>query len=233
MNKSYEKVILSLGGSLLVPNGQIDSAFLKKFVSAISNEIKDKKKQFFIVVGGGGIARNYIGALKNLGVTESDTLDSMGIEATRMNALLVANSFGKLASPKIFDGESVHADATESVIVAGGLRPGFSTDMGAVLIAEKVGAESVINMSNVSYVYDSDPKDNPEALKYSKISWDEYLSKIPSVWEPGLNSPFDPIASRRAKDVGITVKIIGSDLDNLQRCFVGLSWEGTIIGARI
>ena len=68
--------------------------------------------------------------------------------------------------------------------------------------AKTVGARKIINLSNTDYVYNSDPKINPNAKKIEKISWTEYRKLIPKEWNPGLNSPFDPIASEMAEKEG-------------------------------
>ena len=99
----------------------------------------------------------------------------------------------------------------KSVVVAAGYRPGCSTDLRAIQIAEKVGAKKVINLSNIDYVYTDDPRNNPEAERIEKISWADFRALIPSEWDPGLSSPFDPIAAREADEKGIEVSIINGD----------------------
>ena len=83
---------------------------------------------------------------------------------------------------------------------------------------------------NADYVYDSDPKINPNAKKIEKISWANYRKLIPNEWNPGLNSPFDPIASKMAEETGVQVIIMnGKPIDNFEKCLNGESFLGTVI----
>ena len=96
--------------------------------------------------------------------------------------------------------------------------------------AKTVGAKKIINLSNTDYVYDSDPKKNPQAKKIEKISWADYRALIPKEWNPGLNSPFDPIASEMAQKEGMQVIIMnGKPIDNLAKYLNGEKFSGTII----
>jgi uridylate kinase len=98
------------------------------------------------------------------------------------------------------------------------------------LVAKNVGAKKIINLSNIDYVYDSDPKINPNAKKIKKISWVEYRKLIPVEWNPGLNSPFDPIASKMAEEEGMEVVIMnGKPIENFIRCLDGKKFLGTVI----
>ena len=79
-------------------------------------------------------------------------------------------------------------------------------------------------------MYDSDPKINPNAKKIEKISWAKYRTIIPKEWNPGLNSPFDPTASKMAEKDGIQVIIMnGKPIDNLAKCLNGENFLGTLI----
>ena len=65
---------------------------------------------------------------------------------------------------------------------------------------------------------------------FEKISWEEYLKIIPGEWVPGLNSPFDPIASRDAQENGIEVIIMnGKPIENFEKCLNGEEFSGTTI----
>jgi uridylate kinase len=116
------------------------------------------------------------------------------------------------------------------VVIASGYRPGSSTDLRAVQIAEKIGATKVINLSNIDYVYTADPRQHPEAKKLEVISWDDFRALIPSEWDPGLSSPFDPIAAKVAHEKQIEVAIInGYKIDEIVRYFEGDVFIGTKI----
>ena len=98
------------------------------------------------------------------------------------------------------------------------------------MAAKNIGAKKIINLSNTDYVYDSDPKKNPNAKKIEQISWKDYRALIPAEWNPGLNSPFDPIASKMSEEEGIEVVIMnGKPIDNLANYLDGKKFLGTVI----
>jgi len=224
-----ETVVISLGGSMVVPNLP-DPDFINGFKSLILKEVK-KGKRFIIIVGGGKTCRNYQDALsKTINATIID-LDWIGIYTTRLNAELIRMSFGENASTEIVLDPSVLISSSKSIIIGAGWKPGWSTDYDAVMMAKQLNAKKIINLSNTDYVYDSDPKINPNAKKIEKISWQDYRNLIPKEWtHAGLNSPFDPIASKMAQDNGIEVVIMnGKPIDNLANYLNGEKFLGTVI----
>jgi len=98
-NENHEIIVISLGGSLIVPK-KIDWKFLKKFRKLIVKEIK-KGKRFVIITGGGYAAREYIQAAGKTAPITKDDQDWLGIHATRMNAHLIKTIFRKYAHPRI------------------------------------------------------------------------------------------------------------------------------------
>ena len=120
--------------------------------------------------------------------------------------------------------------AKEPVIIAAGYKPGWSTDYVAVLLARKYGANVVLNLSNIDYVYNKDPRKFKDAKAYTLLSWPEFRKIVGNKWDPGLNAPFDPVASKLAQKHGLTVIIMnGKNLANLKRFFAGKSFKGTVI----
>jgi uridylate kinase len=223
-----EKIVISLGGSLIIPS-DVDSDFLKSFRDFILSEIKLGKK-FVIITGGGKLCRNYNSAAENIKDISKDELDWLGIYATRFNAEFVRVLFGEVAEKEIIIDPTLPLVFNKSILLGGGWKPGNSTDLVAVTIAKQIGAKKIINLSNTDYVYDSDPKINPNAKKLEKISWAEYRALIPKEWNPGLNSPFDPIASELAEQEGITVMTMnGKPIENLIKCLNGEEFLGTTI----
>lgn len=115
--------------------------------------------------------------------------------------------------------------------MAGGWKPGFSTDNVAVRLAESLGAQTVINLSNIEQIYTADPKTNPDAKPLTEISWNEFFEIAGEEWIPGKNTPFDPVASRRAAELGMKVIAAdGRDLDNIEAILDGRAFLGTTIG---
>ncbi|MCX6752603.1 MAG: UMP kinase [Candidatus Nomurabacteria bacterium] len=223
-----ETIIISLGGSLIIPD-QIDVDFLKSFKTLILSHVKQGKK-FVITTGGGKLCRRYQDVAKEFGNPSHEDLDWIGIASLKLNAELVRVIFGEYAHEKVISNLSLDFDFKKSIVIGSAYEPGHSTDYDAVLAAKNVGAKKIINLSNIDYVYDSDPKNNPKAKKIENISWAEYRKLIPEKITPGLNSPFDPTASEMAQREGMQVVIMnGKPIDNLAKCLNGEKFMGTVI----
>jgi uridylate kinase len=116
-------------------------------------------------------------------------------------------------------------------MIAAGWKPGFSSDFDAVLLAEKFGADTVINLSNISKVFTADPKLDPSAKPIDAIDWTGFRKIVGEEWAPGKNLPFDPVATRRAQELGLKVIVAaGKDLANMRALLTGGSFVGTAIG---
>lgn len=228
-----DKVVISLGGSLIVPNGGIDITFLKKFNDFIRKQLAHNHgRQFFIVAGGGATTRHYQEAAHNVIGHElvAEDLDWIGIHATRLNAHLVRTIFRDIAHPYILKHYEIIRKVTEPLVVASGWKPGWSTDFCATMICEDYGVKTIINMSNIEMAYDSDPKTNPAAKPIKKITWKNFRKIVGDNWIPGMNAPFDPIASKKAEEVGLKIVILkGDNFENLEHYFAGRDFVGTTI----
>jgi uridylate kinase len=151
--------------------------------------------------------------------------------ATRLNAQLVKALLGPLCPQEVATDPSSLTIFMGRVLVAAGWKPGFSTDYDAVLLAERFGADRVLNLSNVAKVYTADPRIDPSARPIDAISWADFRAIVGEEWSPGKNVPFDPVATRKAAELGLTVICAaGRDLDNLRRILEGESFVGTVIG---
>lgn len=225
--------VLSLGGSLVVPDDSIDVDFLKEFNGFIRDQVSVKKRKFFITVGGGAIMRKYRDAAKKVrGTITNDDLDWLGIHATRLNAQLLRTIFIDIAYPRIIKHYEIILKIDKPVAIAAGWKPGRSSDFGAVTLCQDYNIKTMVNMTNIDKVYTKDPKKFSDAAPIDTIRWKDYRNLIPSKWTPGLNVPFDPIASKLAQDIGITVKILnGKKLDNLAKALDGKSFYGSTIAA--
>lgn len=229
MNKKM--IVISLGGSLIVP-GEIDWKFLKQFKKIIETEI-DKGCRFIIVTGGGKTCRNYQNAAKKITNLTSDDLDWIGIHSSRLNAHLIRTIFRNNAHPIInknpYDLESF-LKTKEAILVAAGYRPGNSTDYISILLAKHFEIKKVVNLSNIDYVCDKDPRKFKDAKKIKEISWGEFQKIVGDKWDPGLNAPFDPVASKIAAKEDIEVAILnGKKLSNFKKYLDGEKFAGTTI----
>ncbi len=227
----HNTFVLSLGGSLVVPNGGIDIKFLSELNTFIRNQISSKKRRFFIVVGGGGTTRKYQQAAREVTKTiTNEDLDWLGIHSTRLNAHLIRVIFQDLAHPRVIKHYEIILKADTPVVIAAGWKPGWSTDYCAVTICQDYGIKTVINMTNVEQLYEKDPKKFPDAKPIANISWKDYRKMAGDKWIPGSNHPFDPIASKLAQENGITVKLLGGHkLANLAKALDGEKFFGTLI----
>lgn len=233
MSSDLNTFVLSVGGSLVAPKGGIDIQFLTKFNDFIRHQVSEKKRRFFLVVGGGMTARNYIEAgvavIKHK-MTDEDR-DWLGIHTTRLNAHLVRTILRDIADPRVIKHYEIILKIDQPVVVAAGWKPGWSTDYCAVTLCQDYNIKSLVNMTNVDQVFDKDPKKYLDAKPLFHVSWDAYRVLTGDKWIPGMNLPFDPIASRLASELGITVKILnGKKLDNLAKALDNEGFFGTTIG---
>ncbi|MBX4200654.1 UMP kinase [Candidatus Parcubacteria bacterium] len=221
-----ENIIVSLGGSLVAPDN-IDLDFLRGFKKSITKQLE--KKRVFIFVGGGKIARNYQGALLEFGADNKER-DWMGINITRLNAEIVRQSFDKVAFEKVIGDPTKKVNTRRDVAVFGGYKPGWSTDYCSVLLAKNMGIKTIINMTNIDYVYDKDPNKFKDAKAIKEITWKEFKKLIPDKWTPGLSAPFDPRATKMAEILKIKVAMInGKHLDQMENFLNNKPFIGTII----
>src|SRR3989338_4312494 len=158
-----KQYVISLGGSLVNP-GKINVPSLRDLRKLFLAEIK-KGELFFVVVGGGQPARQYQDAGRRITNLSSEDLDWVGIGATKLNAELVRVIFGDLASDSVMSDPTKKVKNPARVNVFSGWKPGRSTDFDAGEIAEVNGIKTVINLSNVDYVYDSDSRKKKKSQK--------------------------------------------------------------------
>jgi len=221
--------VISLGGSLINPSA-IDTKFLEQFRNLISKSAK-KGNRFIIITGGGRPAREYQEALKVISKPSLDDLDIMGIFATRFNAGLLSLIFKGMAEQEVIVNFKNKNLFKRNILIAGGWKPGRSSDGSAVQLAKIYNADTFINLSNIDYVYTKDPRKFPEAKKIESIYWKDFISTIVgTTWKPGANLPFDPTAAKQAKAMGLNVIIAnGKNLANLESILEGEAFVGTTI----
>jgi uridylate kinase len=223
-------IIISVGGSLIAPDG-IDTDFLLKLNSFIRKYIA-KGKRFFLVSGGGKTAREYRDAGKAvIGSMSDEDLDWLGVHATRMNGHLLRTIFSDIAHPRIIENYNRKLnDWKEKLVIGAGWKPGWSSDYDAVLLARDYGGHLLINLSNIDWIYDKDPRTNPDAKPIKKLTWEECQKLVGTKWTPGLNAPFDPIAAQLAQKLNLTAIVTnGKDFDNLENIIEGKTFNGTVI----
>ena len=227
--------IIALGGSLLRPE-EADKRvqwFGQLRQMAVLMEGNDRK--LGIVVGGGLPAREAINLAK-VNISASHRLDNIGIAATRLNATIIQQmlmEIGCNVSPIIPHNTDEAAELfdSHSIVVMGGTTPGHTTDAVAVAFARDSGAAYCVIATNVSHVYDSDPKQNPDAKPIDELTHSD-LMKITGEGplEPGQSAAVDPVATKWAMSSGIRLAVVdGRDLANLEDAIEGRPFSGTLI----
>jgi len=222
--------VLDLGGSIVNP-GTLNEGFLLGFQTLIKEYIA-LGKTFGIIVGGGAIARQYQEFLRTHFETAGEDLDRVGVRATKLNNELVRIILKKFAYPKLLEkpNEILSQAGEYKVLVFSGWKTGWSTDYIAVLIAKRFGVGEILSLSNIKGVYAFKDGKPQEDQLIPQLSWQEYEAMIASEWTPGMKVPFDPVATKQAKDDKLTVFILdGRDQANVKQCLNGQPFVGTTI----
>ena len=187
----FSRVLLKLSGESLGDKSGVGIA--PEAVQHMAGQIREVSQlgvQVVVVVGGGNIFRGLSGSERGI---ERATGDYMGMLATVINALALQDALEKLGSPTRVQSAITMSQIAESfirrravrhlekgrvVIFGGGTgNPYFSTDTAAALRANEIGAEVILKATKVDGIYDSDPKKNPKARRFSQISYLDALQK--------------------------------------------------------
>ena len=191
MTAKYQRVLLKMSGEVLAGTGGagIDRGRLDGLAQEL-RALREKGVQVGLVVGGGNIFRGAAGALQGV---DRVTGDHMGMLATVINSLAVQDALThvgvpahvmtavrmtQIAEPFVRRTAIEHLEAGRIVILAGGTgNPFFTTDTAGVLRAIEIGAQVLLKGTKVDGVYDSDPTTNPNAVRYTRLSYDDALSQ--------------------------------------------------------
>lgn len=224
-----ETIVISIDGKLIVPN-KIDTNFLAKFKTLIIDESGDKNLRFILITGGGNLRRQYQKATNSILALNDQDIDWLGIHATRLNGQLLTAVFHSISYPEIITDVNEILDVPDKykLIVTSGYRPGTSTDLQAIKIANLVHASKVINLSHVDYIYDKNPNTHNDAKPLMNLSWTEFLKIVSDTWDPTHNTPFDPQAARLAQEHNLNVAhISGFDLSQVKNYLNDEAFVGT------
>ncbi len=222
-------IVLSLGGSLIVPE-KIDPNFLREFKKTIISNSKEYK--FIVVCGGGTVARKYISALKEMGLNE-ELQSFAGISATRMNARFMSYLF------KINPRRGIpHTLKTikkyikkQSVVFCGALeyKPNQTSDSTAVEIASSFDT-IFINLTNVDGLYNKNPSKHKNAKMIPKISWKKFYEIAnEKEFKPGQHFVLDQTAAKIIKNNKIKTYILGKNLKELDNLLKNKRFKGSVI----
>lgn len=232
----YKRILLKVSGEAL--SGPKGTGFDEETIASICAGIKaahDLGAQIGIVVGGGNFWR---GVKDGAGKVERVSADRMGMLATCMNCLAVCDVFRQLgAKARVMTAVDIqgvgerydtrkaieYMEDGNIVLFAGGSgAPFFSTDTAAVLRAAEIHADGILLAKNIDGVYDSDPRTNPDAKKFDRISYDEVLARHLAV--------MDTTATSLAMDNSIPVIVFAlAQPENIRRTLSGEAL-GTTVG---
>jgi uridylate kinase len=195
--QKYRRILLKLSGEALAGDKGygIDTATLNEIADACK-AVVELGVQLSVVIGGGNIFRGVAGASAGM---DRSSADYMGMLATAMNCLAVQDALEKkgiqtrvqsaiamqqIAEPYIRRKAVRHLEKGRIVIFACGTgNPYFSTDTAAALRANEIGAEVVLKATKVDGIYDSDPKKNPNAVRFDTLTHHDALSRRLSVMD--------------------------------------------------
>jgi uridylate kinase len=188
----YRRIVLKISGEALKEPGSMES-ISPQIVAQVAQQIKDVHAlgvEVAIVIGGGNIWRGLTASHRGM---ERTTADYMGMLATVINGMALQSAMEAIgiptrvqtaipiqsvAEPFIRRRAMRHMDLGRVVIfVAGTGNPFFSTDTAAALRASEIGAEAILKATKVDGIYTADPKKDPTATKYDRITYSEALSK--------------------------------------------------------
>jgi uridylate kinase len=187
----YQRILLKLSGEAL--GGKSGTGIDADAVGDMARqvcEVRDLGVEVVVVIGGGNIFRGVAGSERGI---ERATADYMGMLATVINALALQDALEKkgvatrvqsaitmhqVAEAFIRRRAVRHLEKGRVVIFGGGTgNPYFSTDTAAALRANEIGAEVILKATKVDGIYDSDPKKNPDAKRYTQLTYIEALQK--------------------------------------------------------
>ena len=213
----YKRVLLKVSGEALMGPGQygIDQATVRRIAEEIG-EALSLGVEICLVIGGGNIFRGVSTASAGM---ERASADYMGMLATVMNALAMQNALERLGlftrvlsaiemtaicEPYIRRRAIRHMEKRRIVIFAAGTgNPFFTTDTAAALRAAEMGCDAILKGTNVDGVYSADPKKDPKAVRFDRLSYHEVMVRDLKVMDQAA------IALTRENGIPIVVFPIG------------------------
>ena len=234
-NTRYTRILLKLSGEALMGDDAfgINRATIERIVAEIA-EVTRLGVQVAVVIGGGNIFRGVAGGAVGM---DRATADYMGMLATVMNSLALADSMDKaglvarvmsaiaieqVVEPYVRPKALQYLEEGKVVIFGAGTgNPFFTTDTAAALRGAEIGAEIMLKATKVDGVYTADPKKDPSATRYAKLSFDEAITKNLAV--------LDATAFALCRDQKLPIKVFSIFKPGaLKRVVMGED-EGTLV----
>ena len=234
---AFKRILLKLSGEALMGDDQfgINRATIERIVREVA-EVTHLGVEVAVVIGGGNIFRGVAGG--SVGMDRA-TADYMGMLATVMNALALADAMNKqgltarvmsaiaidqVVEPYVRPKALQYLEEGKVVVFAAGTgNPFFTTDTAAALRGAEIGAEIVLKATKVDGVYTADPKKDPSATRYDKLSFDDAMSQNLGI--------MDATACALCRDQKLPIKVFSIFKNGgLKRVVMGED-EGTLVYA--
>ncbi|MEX5747688.1 UMP kinase [Massilia sp. X63] len=232
---AYHRVLLKLSGEALMGDDQfgINRATIDRMVADVA-EVAKLGVQVAVVIGGGNIFRGVAPGAQGM---DRATADYMGMLATVMNALALADSMRhvgitarvmsaisieQVVEPYVRPKALQYLEEGKVVVFAAGTgNPFFTTDTAAALRGAEISAEIVLKATKVDGVYTADPKKDPNATRYNSISFDEAIAKNLQV--------MDATAFALCRDQKLPIKVFSIVKPGAMKAVIMGEDEGTLV----
>ena len=232
---AYQRVLLKLSGEALMGDDQfgINRATIDRMVADVA-EVAKLGVQVAVVIGGGNIFRGVAPGAQGM---DRATADYMGMLATVMNALALADSMRhvgitarvmsaisieQVVEPYVRPKALQYLEEGKVVVFAAGTgNPFFTTDTAAALRGAEISAEIVLKATKVDGVYTADPKKDPNATRYNSISFDEAIARNLQV--------MDATAFALCRDQKLPIKVFSIVKPGAMKAVIMGEDEGTLV----
>lgn len=240
--------LVKIGGSILNPDGRYD----EKLVQELIHTVKESQEKFIFVVGGGKLCRKIMEAAKpflseSLKEEKKVNLanDEIGIAVTKINARYLLERFQEKLGPEVYPEillnpkEKVKSEAR--VFLAGGWKPGHSTDKDMMLLAKRFKVPRAFKLTDFDYVKKVHPREIAD-LPYEKIkerldraesipemSWEKLKKLVGEKWSPGMNTPFDPQAAEMGCKLRKKLQLYFLRKEEFSKALKGEKFKGTVV----
>ncbi|MEY4977907.1 MAG: Uridylate kinase [Pseudomonadota bacterium] len=232
---AYKRILLKLSGEALMGDDAfgINPATIRRMVEEVA-DVTRLGVQVAVVIGGGNIFRGVAGGAVGM---DRATADYMGMLATVMNSLALADAMNKVGlvarvmsaisidqvvEPYVRPKALQYLEEGKVVVFAAGTgNPFFTTDTAAALRGAEIGAEIVLKATKVDGVYTADPKKDPQATRYTTLTFDEAMAKNLQV--------MDATAFALCRDQNLPIKVFSIFKAGALRNVVLGADEGTLV----
>ncbi len=229
-------IVLKIGGSLLYhENLDLNMPFLNKFLIWFE-KARQRYKSIVIIVGGGKMSRHLVNQIGSFEIAVENK-HRIGMAVTDCNAEVLRTIVNdkKVKVPKSL-GQVLELiiDDTEQILIMGGFKEGWSTDMDAAVLAHVMGLKKIYKLSNIDHIYTADPSKDPGARPIMELTWSDYFSQfgiVPGVSEhqPNLSVPIDVLCAQFCANKGITYMLSGGVNIDKENDLQNVLESGTIV----